>query len=132
MVIIKIKVLVRSPYQSTLKYPYHKKNANPNVHVIVFHVVIRTNGETSKEYIINAFSYTLKEIASYWCHNYMSKFHNNNFMNRHKCFANIITRGIMTNIFIGNSRISNEEKLSESKCTMNTYKSWFMDCKHQP
>jgi hypothetical protein len=56
-------LIVASPYQSTLKYP-DKKNANPNVHVTIFHVAIRTNGETSKEYIINAFNCTLKEIAS--------------------------------------------------------------------
>lgn len=24
------------------------------------------------------------------------------------------------------------EKLSELKCTMSTYKNWFMDYKHQP
>ncbi len=40
----------------------------------VFNEVVRTNGETSKEYKINAFSYTIKEMASNWCHNYMSEF----------------------------------------------------------
>jgi hypothetical protein len=69
----------QSPYQSTLKYLNHKKDANPNAHVNVFHIAVRTNGETSKEYTINAFNYTLKETASNWCQNYMSKFPNYSF-----------------------------------------------------
>ncbi len=32
------------------------------------------NGETSEDYIINIFNYTLKEMASGWCHNYMLEF----------------------------------------------------------
>ncbi len=52
------------PYQSILKYPDHKKDANPNTHVNVFHVVVITNGKTSKEYIINSFNYILKETTS--------------------------------------------------------------------
>jgi hypothetical protein len=45
-----------------------------NAHVKVFQAAIRANGKTFEEYIINAFSYTLRETTSYWCHNYMSKF----------------------------------------------------------
>ncbi len=62
-----------------MKYLDRKKDANPYAHVNVFHVAVKTNAETSKEYIINAFSYTLKEIASNWCHNYMLKFPNYSF-----------------------------------------------------
>ncbi len=40
----------------------------------MFNVVFKANGKTFEEYIINAFSFTLKETASDWCHNYMLKF----------------------------------------------------------
>ncbi len=59
-----------------MKYLDYKKDANANAHVRVFNVIVRTNGKTSKEYIINAFGYTLRKMASDWCHNYMSKFLN--------------------------------------------------------
>jgi hypothetical protein len=35
---------------------------------------MKANVETSEEYIINVFSYMLRNIALNWCHNYMSKF----------------------------------------------------------
>ncbi len=47
----------------TLKYPDFKKDVDPYVHVKVFNFAIKTNAETSKEYIINAFNYTLKNIT---------------------------------------------------------------------
>jgi hypothetical protein len=50
------------PCRSPLKYPNYKKDANPNVHVTMFQVAIRVNGETFEEYIINAFNYTLREM----------------------------------------------------------------------
>jgi hypothetical protein len=59
------------PYWSTLKYPTYKKDLHPNAHVKVFQILVRTNGKTSEKYMINAFSYTLKETTSNWCHNYM-------------------------------------------------------------
>jgi len=40
----------------------------------MFNSAIKTNAETFKKYIINAFSYTLKDITLDWCYNYMSKF----------------------------------------------------------
>jgi hypothetical protein len=58
----------------TRPYPNYKKNVDPDVHVRVFNVTVRTNGETYEEYIINAFSYTLKKMASYRCHIYMLEF----------------------------------------------------------
>ncbi len=48
------------PYQSTLKYLDYKKDAHLDAHVKVFQTIIKAKGETSKEYIINTFSYTLK------------------------------------------------------------------------
>jgi hypothetical protein len=40
----------------------------------MFDFVIKQNAKTSEKYIINAFSYMLKDMGSNWCHNYMSKF----------------------------------------------------------
>jgi hypothetical protein len=73
-------VLVAKPYRSTLKYPNYKKDVDPYAHVKVFNATIKTNGETFKEYIINAFSYTLKKTTSNSCHNYTSEFLNNKFV----------------------------------------------------
>jgi hypothetical protein len=50
------------PNKVTFKYPDFKKDIDPYVHVKVFNFAIKTNAETSKEYIINAFNYTLKNI----------------------------------------------------------------------
>ncbi len=57
-----------------MKYLDYKKYADLDAYVKVFYAIIRANGETFKEYIINTFSYKLKEMAPDWCHNYMSKF----------------------------------------------------------
>jgi hypothetical protein len=62
-----------------LKYLNYKKNANPNAHVRVFNVAMKLNGETYEEYIVNAFNYTLRKMASYWGHNYMLEFLDYNF-----------------------------------------------------
>ncbi len=51
------------PYRSTLKYQNYKKDVNPNVHVIMFQAIVKANGKTLHEFIINAFSYTLKEMT---------------------------------------------------------------------
>ncbi len=59
-----------------LKYPNFKKDVNPYAHVKIFNSIIKSNAKTSKEYIINVLSYTLKDTASDLCHNYMSKFPN--------------------------------------------------------
>jgi hypothetical protein len=40
----------------------------------MFNFVIKANAKTFEEYIINAFSYMLRNTTSNWCHNYMSKF----------------------------------------------------------
>jgi hypothetical protein len=47
----------------------YKKDVDLDAHVRVFQTAIRANGKTSKEYILNASTYTY----SNWCHNYMSK-----------------------------------------------------------
>jgi len=73
------KISKARPYRLVLKYPYYKKDADVDAHVRVFNVDVKANGETSKEYIITTFNYTLKEMSSYWCHKYMLKFHDYNF-----------------------------------------------------
>ncbi len=62
------------PKRVTIKYLDFKKNLNPNAHVKVFNFAIKANVKTSEEYIINASSYTLKDMALDWCCNYTSKF----------------------------------------------------------
>ncbi len=46
------------------KYPNFKKDVDPDAHVKMFNSIVKENVETSKEYIINAFSYTLKDTTS--------------------------------------------------------------------
>jgi hypothetical protein len=61
---------------SIIKYLNFFLNVDPNVHVKVFNFIVKINVETFEKYIINAFSYTLKDMTLDWCHNYMSKFLN--------------------------------------------------------
>jgi hypothetical protein len=49
----------------TLKYHDFKKDVDLDVHVKVFNFVVKVNVETFEEYIINAFSYMLKYMASH-------------------------------------------------------------------
>ncbi len=49
------------PNKVALKYLNFKKDVDPNTHVKVFNSTIKTNVETFEKYIINAFSYTLKD-----------------------------------------------------------------------
>jgi len=60
----------------TLKYPDFIKDvdANVDVHVRVFDFRMKANAETFEKYIINAFSYTLRNTTLNLCHNYMLEF----------------------------------------------------------
>ncbi len=62
------------PNMVALKYPNFFKNDNLDVHVKMFNFVIKANAETSEEYIINVFSYMLRNTTLDYCQNYMSKF----------------------------------------------------------
>jgi hypothetical protein len=62
------------PNKVPLKYFDFKKDVNPYVHVRVFNFVMKANVKTFKEYIISAFSYTLRDATLKWCHNYMLEF----------------------------------------------------------
>jgi hypothetical protein len=51
------------PNRVALKYPDFKKDVDLDAHVRVFNFIIKINTETSKEYIINAFSYMQKDTT---------------------------------------------------------------------
>ncbi len=55
------------------------KDSDPNVHVRVFKVTIRPNGEIEDAKIVNMFSFTLKDIMSNYCNNYMGDYPNCTF-----------------------------------------------------
>jgi len=48
---------------------------------------MKVNAQTFKEYIINVFSYMLKDTALDWCHNYMLEFPNHTFLELTKTFC---------------------------------------------
>jgi hypothetical protein len=50
------------------------KDSNPNVHVRVFKVGIRANDEIEDLEIIILLSFTLIDIISDWCNNYMGDY----------------------------------------------------------
>jgi hypothetical protein len=67
-------LLPKRPYCRPLNYLKYAKDVDPNVHVRVFKVVIRINGETSDVEIVNLFSFILRDIMSNWCNNYMGDY----------------------------------------------------------
>jgi hypothetical protein len=50
------------------------KKFNRTAHVGVFKVAIKAHGETKDVKIVNMFSFTLKDIMSNWCNNYMGDY----------------------------------------------------------
>jgi hypothetical protein len=46
-----------------LNYPPYKKNFDPDVHVRVFKVIIKTNGEMIDVEITNLFNFTMRDNA---------------------------------------------------------------------
>jgi hypothetical protein len=46
-----------------LKYPNLKKDVDLDVHVRVFNSIVKVNVKTFEKYIVNAFSYMLKNLA---------------------------------------------------------------------
>ncbi len=53
----------------------------------MFNFVVKTNAETFEKYIINVFSYTLKDTTLDSCHNYMSKFLYRKFLELTQAFC---------------------------------------------
>ncbi len=64
------------PSHRQLNYPKYVKDVDPNAHVKVFKVVIKANGETNDEEIVNLFSFSLRDTVSNWCNNYMGNYPN--------------------------------------------------------
>jgi hypothetical protein len=113
-----------------LKYLDFKKDVDPNVHVIVFNSIVKTNVETFEKYIINAFSYMLRDMTSNWCHNYMSEFLDyivleltHTFYKRHQKIQND------EQIFVELKNMK-QEKIRGWRFTMNRFKSWLMVYKY--
>jgi hypothetical protein len=52
------------PNRVILKYPNFKTDVDRNVHVRMFNFIMKVDVETYKKYIINAFSYMLKDTTS--------------------------------------------------------------------
>jgi hypothetical protein len=75
------------PNKVVLNYPDFKKDDDLNLHVTVFNFVVKANAENSKEYIINVFSYMLKDTPLDWFHNYMLKFLNCTFSKLTQAFC---------------------------------------------
>jgi hypothetical protein len=53
------------PNMVALKCSNYKKNVDFNVHVKLLNFIVKVNAKTSEEYIINAFSYMLRNITSH-------------------------------------------------------------------
>jgi hypothetical protein len=52
------------PYHQPLNYLQYVKDFDPNAHVRVFKVAIRSNGETKDAKIVNMFNFTFRDIVS--------------------------------------------------------------------
>jgi hypothetical protein len=62
------------PYCWPFNYPEYVKDFGPDVHVKVFKAAIRANNEKDDAKIINVFNFTLRDIVSNWCNNYMGDY----------------------------------------------------------
>jgi hypothetical protein len=51
------------PYRRPHNYLRYVKDSDPNAHVKVFNIAIRTNGELEDVEIVNLFSFTFKDIV---------------------------------------------------------------------
>jgi hypothetical protein len=64
------------PYRRPLNYLKYVKDSDLDAHVEVFKVTIRANSETNDAKIVNLFSFTLGNIMSNQCHNYLGDYPN--------------------------------------------------------
>jgi hypothetical protein len=67
------------PYRWPLNYPEYVKDSNLDAHVRVFKATIRTNSGIDDAKIVNMFNFSLKDIVSDWCNNYMGDYPNCTF-----------------------------------------------------
>jgi len=54
----------KRPYHQSLNYLQYVKDFDLDVHVIIFKIAIRVNGEINDAKTVNLFSFTLKDIVS--------------------------------------------------------------------
>jgi hypothetical protein len=62
------------PYRRPFNFHEYVKDFGPNVHVKVFKAAIKANNGKDDAKIINVFNFTLKDIMSNWCNNYMGDY----------------------------------------------------------
>jgi hypothetical protein len=69
----------RQHAKKQLPYPPYVKNTNHYVHVWVFRIIIKANGETENEDIVNMFIFTLCDTIVKWSYNFLIEHCNNIF-----------------------------------------------------
>jgi hypothetical protein len=78
------------PYTRLFKKPHnyleYKKDSDSYVHVQVFKVTIKVNGETIDDEVTNLFNFTLKDSTFNSCNNYMQDNLNYRFANLEQAF----------------------------------------------
>jgi hypothetical protein len=65
---------LNKPYCRPFNYLEYVKDSDSNVHVRVFEAAIRTNSETNDAKIVNLFNFSLRDIVSTWCNNYLGDY----------------------------------------------------------
>jgi len=74
------------PNRVAFKYTDFKKDVDQNAHVRMFNFTIKANAKTFEKYIINSFSYMVRDMTLNWCYNYMSEFFNYTVLNLTQAF----------------------------------------------
>jgi hypothetical protein len=67
-------LLPNRPYCRPLNYPKYDKDFDLDVDVKMFKTAIRINNKTYDVKIVNLFNFTLRDIMSDWCNNYMGDY----------------------------------------------------------
>jgi hypothetical protein len=59
-----------------LPFNYHEyvKDFDPDAHIRVFKIAIKSNNETNNAKFDNLFIFTFKDIVFSWCNNYMGNY----------------------------------------------------------
>jgi hypothetical protein len=69
----------RQHVRKQLPYPPYVKSTNPYAHVWVFRIVIKANGETKNEDIVNMLIFTLCDTIVKWSYDFLTEHCNNIF-----------------------------------------------------
>jgi hypothetical protein len=120
-----------TPNKVAFKYPNFNKDVDPNAHVKVFNYVVKVNAKTFEKYIINAFSYMLKDITSKWCNNYMLEFLDCIFLELTQAFCNHQRTQNDKQIYMELKNMS-MRRLRGWRFTMSRFRShsWFTSTNH--